>query len=81
MSKLIFWIVVVFAVLFALRLINTAKAKTRADDAGRAARDAGAAGRGDGALRALRRVPAARRRHGRSPTGLTCGDADCARQR
>ena len=31
MGKIIFWIVVVFAVLFALRLWNAAKARRRAD--------------------------------------------------
>jgi large-conductance mechanosensitive channel len=33
MSKLLFWLVVVFAILFALRLVNTAKAKKRAQAA------------------------------------------------
>ena len=33
MGKVIFWIVVVFAVLFGLRLLNAAKAKHRADAA------------------------------------------------
>jgi hypothetical protein len=31
LSKLIFWIVVVFAVLFAVRLLNAAKARRRAE--------------------------------------------------
>jgi hypothetical protein len=32
MGKIIFWIVVIFAVLFAIRLWNAAKAKRRADE-------------------------------------------------
>jgi hypothetical protein len=36
MGKVIFWIVVVFGVLFALRLLNAAKAKRRADVARKA---------------------------------------------
>ena len=31
MGKIVFWIVVVFALLFGLRLVNAAKAKRRAD--------------------------------------------------
>jgi uncharacterized protein len=31
MSKIIFWIVIIFAVLFALRLLSAAKAKRRRD--------------------------------------------------
>ena len=62
MGKIVFWIVVVFAVLLVLRLLNAAKAKRRAD----AARRGGASPRrADGALRALRRVPAT----GRCPAG------------
>ena len=34
MGKVIFWIVVVFAVLFGLRLMNAGKAKRRAREAG-----------------------------------------------
>ena len=34
MSKIIFWIVVVFVVLFALRLVNSGKAKRRARESG-----------------------------------------------
>jgi hypothetical protein len=42
MAKVLFWIVVIFAVLFALRLYNASKAKRRADAAREAARKAGA---------------------------------------
>ena len=34
MGKIIFWLVVIFVVLFGLRLMNSAKAKRRADEAG-----------------------------------------------
>ena len=56
MSKIIFWIVLIFVVLFALRLINSAKAQ-RGDT--RRARRRRAARRADGALPALRRLSAA----------------------
>jgi hypothetical protein len=36
MGKVIFWIVVVFVVLFALRLLNTSKAKRRRRESGNA---------------------------------------------
>jgi hypothetical protein len=42
MGKVIFWLLVIFAVLFALRLYNSAKSKREAaarDNAARAARD------------------------------------------
>ncbi len=37
MGKVIFWIVVVFVLLFGLRLLNASKAKRRQDEAKRAA--------------------------------------------
>jgi uncharacterized protein len=37
MGKVVFWIVIVFAVLLALRLLNSAAGRRRADDARRAA--------------------------------------------
>jgi hypothetical protein len=80
MSKLIFWIVVVFAILFALRLINSAKAKKRAEDAGRAARDP--APPVEEMVRCSRcgtYLPKSDARY--SPAGLTCGDPDCSRLR
>ncbi len=52
MGKIIFWIVVVFLVLFALRMYNVAKARPRRKKPGE---DAPAA---DGPLRPVRRVPA-----------------------
>jgi hypothetical protein len=44
MAKVLLWIVVVFAVLFALRLYNAGKAKRRGDAARQAQRKAAAAG-------------------------------------
>ena len=40
MGKIVFWIVVVFVLLFALRLWNAAKARRRADAAQKAAKGA-----------------------------------------
>jgi hypothetical protein len=78
MGKVLFWIVVVFAVLFALRLYNAGKAKRRGD-AREARRKAGAAG-----------VPMVRcARCGvflpkadatAVATGYVCNDAACARR-
>ena len=67
MGKILFWIVVIFVVLFGLRLLNVAKAKRRAGTA--RPRGRRAAGRNDGPLRALRRLPAASGRDARSPAG------------
>jgi hypothetical protein len=80
MSKLIFWIVVVFAILFALRLINSAKAKKRAEEAGRAAREP--APPVEEMVRCSRcgtYLPKSDARY--SPAGVTCGDPDCSRLR
>ncbi len=78
MSKLVFWLVVVFAILLALRLFNAAKARRRSD-----------AGRTRASPRAIEQtvrcsrcgvyLPKAEARPG--PAGLTCGDPDCARRR
>ena len=77
MGKIIFWLVVIFAVLFALRLVNAAKARKRATRR----RGAGRAAAGEPMVRcvALRRLPAAGRRARRSPRGCRCGDARAAR--
>jgi uncharacterized protein len=40
MGKIIFWLVVIFVVLFGLRLMNAGKAKRRAREAGEAGRTA-----------------------------------------
>jgi uncharacterized protein len=79
MSKVIFWIVVVFAALLGLRLLNAAKARQRAD-AARRQRDAGGP-----AIETMVRcarcgvfVPRADALPG--PAGPTCRDAACARR-
>lgn len=80
MSKLVFWLVVVFAVLFALRLVNTAKAKKRAQSADRA--KAGTPPPIEETVRCARcgtYLPRSEARY--SPAGLTCGDAECNRRR
>ena len=80
MGKVVFWIVVVFAVLLGLRLLTAAKARRRADDA---ERDATA--RGPAAAPMVRCVrcgvflPAADALPG--PAGPTCGDPGCASRR
>jgi hypothetical protein len=71
MAKIVLWIVIVFAVLFVLRLINAEKAKRRA----KAAR---AAPKTDAMVRCVRcgvYVPRADAKPG--PSGLTCGDPVC----
>jgi hypothetical protein len=78
-SKLVFWLIVVFAVLFALRLFNSAKAKKRAKAA-----DSPKAGPPlpiEETVRCSRcgtYLPKADARY--SPGGLTCGDPDCSRR-
>ena len=58
MGKIIVWIIVIFVILFALRMWNAAKARNRA-----APRKAPRRRPADGALRPLRDVPAQGRRH------------------
>ena len=75
MGKIIFWLIVVFTILFVLRLVNTSKARRRsASDAGTARRptDAGAMVRCVRCGVFLPRVDALP-----SPGGFTCGDAAC----
>jgi uncharacterized protein len=75
MSKVIFWIVVVFAVLFGLRLLNTAKARRR--DATPPAPPAA-----ETMVRCARCgvfLPRAEALPG--PGGMTCADPDCANRR
>jgi uncharacterized protein len=73
--KYVVWIIVVFAVLFGLRLLNAGKAKRRAD----AAREsATAAPPPDTMVRCVRCgvfLPRADARPG--PAGMTCGDPSC----
>ncbi len=78
MSKVVFWLVVVFAILLAVRLFNAAKTRKRSDP-----------GRTQTSPRAIEQtvrcsrcgvyLPEAEARPG--PAGLTCGDPDCARRR
>ena len=64
MTKLLLWIVVIFVLLFGLRLLSVAKAKRRSGAAGRG--PAAPAGRDDGPLCPLRGLPAAEGRQGRT---------------
>jgi hypothetical protein len=70
MGKIIFWLVLVFAVLFVLRLVNTAKAQKRRRDA-----------QGPAVENMVRCVscgtfiPRAEAKPGAH--GLTCGDVKC----
>ena len=78
MGKVIFWIFVVFAVLFALRLLNTGKAKRRrdADAAATKARSVQ-----ESMVRCVRcgvYLPRAEAKPG--PDGMTCGDPKCAQR-
>lgn len=71
MGKVIFWIVIVFAVLFVLRLVNAQKAKQRN---GATAKPAAT----ETMVRCVRCgvfVPRADAHE--SPAGLTCGDPVC----
>ena len=75
-GKIIFWIVLVFGVLFALRLVNGAKAKRRAS-AKRKAQD----GQAQAMVRCARcgvflpRVDAKP-----APGGFSCGDVRCTQR-
>jgi len=80
MSKVLFWIVVVFAVLFVLRLYNASKAKRRADDAREAARKTTAA-TGDAMVRCTRcGVFLPKTEATAVTTGYVCSDPACARR-
>jgi hypothetical protein len=77
--KTVLWIIIVFAVLLGLRLLNSAKAKRRADAASESSRSAGAA---DTMVRCVRCgvfLPRAEAKPG--PAGLTCGDPKCLERR
>lgn len=80
MSKIIFWLVVVFVVLLGLRLLNTAKTRKRAEDARQQEREQPP--RVEETVRCSRcgvYLPKAEARFG--PTGLTCGDPACSKRR
>ena len=78
MGKVILWIVVVFAVLVVLRLVNTAKARRKAQGGGTAGKPATA----EPMVRCVRcgvylpRVDAKP-----SPQGPVCGDPKCLESR
>ena len=74
MGKVIFWLVVFFVVLFALRLINVSKNRSRDRDP-RAERTP-IAGRMTRCVDCGTYVPATDAKLG--PRGAVCGDAQCA---
>ncbi len=79
MTKALIWIVVVFVVLFGLRLLNVAKAKRRA---GTSDRGAPREPQVETMVRCARcgvYLPRADATPG--PAGLTCGDPACAQRR
>ena len=79
MTKLLLWIVVVVVVLFALRLVNVAKAKRR-DDAAAGGPQKGTPA--DNMIRCVRcgvYLPSADAKSG--PDGLTCGEPACVERR
>jgi hypothetical protein len=76
MAKIVLWIVLVFAVLFGLRLLNAAKAKRRADPARR-----GAAPPAEPMVRCTRcGVFLPRADAAPAADGFVCGDPRCARR-
>ncbi len=77
MGKIVFWIVIAFAVLLGLRLVNFAKAKHRRD----AARPDGTPP-AEAMVRCLRcGVFLPRSDAQPAPGGWTCGDPKCAQRR
>jgi uncharacterized protein len=80
MGKIIFWIVVLFAVLFAVRLINVAKAKARRERAERQAKKAALPG--EATVRCERcGVFLPKSEALVATTGYRCSDPACARGR
>lgn len=80
MSKLIFWLVVVFGILFVLRLVNLARAKKRAE--GARSEPAATPRIPESMVRCARcgvYLPKSETRFG--PGGLTCGDPACQKRR
>ena len=76
MSKLIFWIVVVFAVLFVVRLLNVAKTRRRAEPPPTAPREKDVAGSMVRCAECGVYLPKADARL--LPQGFGCGDPQCA---
>jgi uncharacterized protein len=79
MIKILLWIVVIFAVLFGLRLLNVAKTKRHAGSAGRNARRTPPAETMVRCARCGVYLPRADAKPG--PSGLTCGEPGCALHR
>jgi uncharacterized protein len=80
MGKVLFWVVVVFAVLFALRLYNAAKAKRRADAAREAERKPTDV-EGDPMVRCARcGIYLPRAEAAAQGTGYVCREPTCARR-
>jgi uncharacterized protein len=77
MGRIVIWIVIVFAVLFWLRLLGAAKTKRRADSARR--RDAAAAQPMVRCARCGVFLPRADAKP--APGGFGCGDPGCAQRR
>ena len=80
--KYLLWIVAIFAVLLALRLLNASKARRRADAAREARRAQEGGPANDTMVRCVRcgvYLPRADAKP--SPVGLTCGDPACLQQR
>jgi len=78
MSKVIFWVILIFAVLFALRLLNAAKARRRKEEA--AANERRSSSASAAMVRCERcGVFLPRTDALPSPTGFVCGDAACAK--
>ena len=79
MTKILLWIVVIFVLLFGLRLLNVAKAKRRAGSSGR---DASPTPPAETMVRCARcgvYLPQKDAKAG--PAGLTCGDPACIQSR
>jgi uncharacterized protein len=80
MAKILFWIVVVFAVMFALRLYNARKAREKATDAGNAERKRQLL-EGDPMVRCARcGVFLPKAEATAVSTGYVCADPACARR-
>ena len=80
MGKVVFWILIVFAALLALRLVNAAKARRRTDEEKRAADARGPVA--DTMVRCVRCgvfLPRADAKPARG--GYTCGDPACKSRR
>jgi len=79
MTKILLWIVVIFVLLFGLRLLNVAKAKRRAASSGR---DASPTPPAETMVRCARcGVYLPQKDATPGPAGLTCGDPACTQPR